>query len=468
MEEIEVLDLDNDIKNENKKEIKEEKNIKEEPSNNKDKKKEKKRLRKSEKIFLLINILVIFGIIAFYGYRTIHFYKLTHQEAENLTLRDKLTALTNIAYQNDGLYEKEGYFYYKGSMVNNYVSYSGRLFRIIDISDKGLRMIENDSSTNIVWAIDKDYKESIIKEWLDDYFKTLKDPDVYLVKNNWCNEKIDAKDYKCKETIEDYVGLLSTEDYLQAGGKNSYLNNDTYYWTINQDMDGKPLYVNKDGGINNIVNNNDSYYSYGIRPVITLSNEVSIISGDGSVNKPFIIENVGNAMLRENGVGSYVKYNNQDFRILKVEDDGILLIYDGVLEVERNFNDAIKYLNNDYLKDFKKEDLVKINYTIGEYNFGNKYNYKSENSKGSNYVTIPKIGDLFLNDYGDYWLNNISDKKLGLYYTIDDNKMFFGDLSGNKHKIRPIIKLNSEVVVTGGVGTSVDPLIVGDNDVEEN
>ena len=463
MEEIEILDLDDDIKKDN---IEEKKEFKKEVKEKN--KKEKKHLRKCEKIFLLINLLIVFGIIAFYGYRTIHFYKLTHQAAENMNLKDKLTALTNITYQNDGLYEKTGYFYYKGSMVNNYVSYSGRLYRIIDIDDKGIRMIDNETSTNIVWSIDKNYQESIIKGWLDDYFKTLKDPDIYLVKNNWCNEKIDAKNYKCNEKIEEYVGLLSTEDYLQAGGKNSFLNNETYFWTLNQDMDGKPLYINKEGGINNIISNEDSYYSYGIRPVITLSCEVSIINGDGSSNNPFVIENLGNAMLRENGVGSFVKYNNQDFRILKIEDNGVTLIYNGVLDVEKSFSDVIKYLNNDYLKSFNKDDLVKINYTISEYNLGNKYNYKSEYSKGSNYVTIPKIGDMFLNDFGDYWLNDLSDKKLGLYYTLDDNKMFFGDLSGNKHKIRPVIKVNSEMVVTGGSGTSIDPLIVGDNDVEEN
>ena len=49
--------------------------------------------------------------------------------------------------------------------------------------------------------------------------------------------------------------------------------------------------------------------------------------------------------------------------------------------------------------------------------------------------------------------------------------MFFSDLSSNKHAIRPIIKLNCEMVVTSGTGLKVDPLIVGEegeDDVEKN
>ena len=89
-------------------------------------------------------------------------------------------------------------------------------------------------------------------------------------------------------------------------------------------------------------------------------------------------------------------------------------------------------------------------------------------NKLSEYVTIPNIGDLFLTDYNDYWLNTISDNKLGLYYIIDENKMFFGDLKSNQHQIRPVIKLNVETVVSSGLGTKDKPLIIGDNNVEEN
>ena len=74
---------------------------------------------------------------------------------------------------------------------------------------------------------------------------------------------------------------------------------------------------------------------------------------------------------------------------------------------------------------------------------------------------------MFLNEYNNYWLNDYSDSKLGLYYIIDENNMFFSDLSSNTHKIRPIIKINLETVVSNGIGLKTDPLIVGDDSEEK-
>ena len=49
--------------------------------------------------------------------------------------------------------------------------------------------------------------------------------------------------------------------------------------------------------------------------------------------------------------------------------------------------------------------------------------------------------------------------------------MYFADLSSNKHYIRPIIKVNTEISVSDGNGMKNNPLIIGkeaDNDVEKN
>lgn len=473
-EDIEILDLDEEIIYPQKEVLIDKKVIDKRRKNNKtiinesevielkkkNIKKEKKKLSIGEKIFLTFSVLFILACFVFYGYRTYYYYHLTHDVVKNITLKEKLTSLGNITYQNDGLYEKDGYFYYKGSSVSNYLYYSGRLFRIIDINN-GIRLIEDETLTNLVWKIDSNYEKSIIHNWLKNYFNTLKDSDLYLKKNNWCNEKIDIENYDCKEMIEDYIGLISTKDYLQAGGKNSYLNNETYYWTINEDKDGNPLYINNEGNINNIYKKDDNYFSYGIRPVITLKEDIPFISGDGSKNNPYIIEELGKALLKDNSIGSFVKYNNDNYRILNVLDDGITLIYDGVLEIEKSYNDTIKYLNSEFIKNYDKSELVPINYSIDEYSLNSKYNINSKNNV-KNYITIPKIGDMFLNSYDNYWLNNYSDSKLGLYYIIDENKMFFADLKSNTHKIRPIIKLNIDTVVSSGLGTNDSPLIIGE------
>ena len=470
-EDIEILDLDEEIIY-TKKEVVIEKRIitnNNKEVSNKKSKKTKSKYGIGEKIFLIISILFILGSIVFYGYRTYYYYHKTHDVVKNITIKDKLTALNNLAYQNDGLYEDNGYFYYKGLDVNNYVYYSGRLFRIIDISN-GIRMIEQDTETNLIWGIDTDYSKSNIHKWLDSYLNTLKDYDIYLMKNEWCNEKIDLDNYQCNETINDYVGLLNIEDYMQAGAKNSYLNNETYFWTLNFDKNGNPLYINSEGNINNIYKKEDNYFSYGIRPVITLKSDISIISGSGSNEDPFIIEELGNALLKDNSIGSYVNYNERSYRILSIDDKGVELLANEVVDKDLEYDNVYKYLNNEFIKELTKEDLVKDNYDIKEYSLNNKYELTDKKTK-SNYVIIPSIGDLFLNDSNGYWLNNYSDSKLGLYYTLDENNMFFSDLKTNSHRIRPIIKLNIETVVSSGLGTKDKPLIIneeGDKDAKEN
>ena len=281
----------------------------------KEKRKYKKRIKKSEKIFVLLNIFVILVIIGYYAYRTIYYYKKEHHVEENITLKSKITKIDNITYQGDGLYEKDDYYYFKGNDVNNYVYYSGRLYRIIDINN-GIRMIEDNNITNLVWGMEERYNESLIHTWLNNYLNTLKDYEYYLQKNTFCNSLVDVEKYACEEKIEDYVGLISIEDYLLVGGKNSYLNNETYYWTLNKDKDSKALYINKEGSINNYSSSDDNYFSYGVRPVITLKEEISYIDGNGSKNSPYIIEELGSAMLKDNSVGNYVKYRDELFRII--------------------------------------------------------------------------------------------------------------------------------------------------------
>ncbi len=442
----------------NKKEIIEEEIeiIDDEPIN----KKTKNKLKKGEKIFIILNILVILLIIAYYAYRTVYYYKREHDNNKDITLKEKITRLENITYQNDGLYVNDDYYYFRGVDVDNYLYYSGRMFRIISISD-GIKMIEDNSVVNLVYGINSSYNESLIKKWLNNYFDTYKDADVYLMKNDWCNELVDVNNYKCKNNLNEYIGLINTKEYLDAGGVNSYLNNGSYYWTINYDSDNNGYFINKDGGINNIVSNNDNYHSYGVRPVITLSGDVLYQSGDGTITNPYILEGEA-ALLKDNSIGSYVKYNKELYRIINIDDDGVSLLLENELDVEKKYNEVSNYLNKEYIKKYNKDDLVKQKSITNIYNFDNKYNYLEEEDTIDEYIIVPKIGDMFVNNQNNFWLSSISDKKLKTYYIIDDNNMYFGDLNSNVHKIRPIIKLKSDKIVKEGNGMKDNPLVVGE------
>ena len=427
--------------------------------NIKRKKISERKLTRGEKLFLLANIIIILGLIGYYGYRAIYYYKREHQVEDKITLKEKITNIENITYKDDGLYEKNDYFFYKGKNVDNYVYYSGRMFRIISIKDD-IKMIEDDIVTNLVYGLDK-YDKSVIHEWLGNYLDTYKDYDIYLKESNWCNSSVDISNYNCNEYLNEYVGLISTKEYLDAGGQDSYLNNNSYFWTINY-HDDTPYFINNAGSINNYVKDNiNNYFSYGIRPVITISGNLLYLSGDGTRGNPYTIEEDTPSLIKNSSVGDYCNYNDMQFRVVNVDDTGVSLMLENDLEIEKSYDDAIKYLNNEFLAKFNKDDLVKQDMIVNLYNYENKYNYREEVKRSSNYIIIPKVGDLFINIKSNYWLSTLGDKKVEAYYFIDNNA-FYGDIKKNSHGVKPIIKVKGDLIIKDGNGTSIAPLVLGD------
>ena len=147
------------------------------------------------------------------------------------------------------------------------------------------------------------------------------------------------------------------------------------------------------------------------------------------------------------------------YRIMHIDEDGVSLILEDTLDVEKNYNDAIKYLNTEFIKNYNEDDLVKQDMITSFYGQDNKYDYKEEIKKEKVFIIMPKIGDLFVNNGDNYWINTLSDKKVNAYYIID-NGMFFGDLKDKVHKIKPIIKLKGDLIIKEGMGTKEVPFVL--------
>ena len=61
----------------------------------------------------------------------IHYYRIENPKIEDVkTLVELVTLGKNLTDNGDGLYHENDIYYYKGKNVNNYLKYSGRLFRI--------------------------------------------------------------------------------------------------------------------------------------------------------------------------------------------------------------------------------------------------------------------------------------------------------------------------------------------------
>ena len=191
----------------------------------------------------------------------------------------------------------------------------------------------------------------------------------------------------------------------------------------------------------------------------TLSGDLLYIKGDGTKNNPYIIEENTPSLLKNSSVGSFIQYKDMKYRIINIDETGVTLIFDKNLDIEKNYNDTIKYLNNDFLKGIDKNDLVEQELITNYYSQDNNYNYKEIIKNEKYYVTLPKIGDLFVNNGDKYWLNTISDKKINTYYIVD-NGMFFGDLKSAVHTVKPCIKLKLDLIIKDGIGTEDVPFVL--------
>lgn len=434
-----------------------------------EKKKKNKSFKKWEKVFIGISSILVIIIMGIYGYRLVYYYKLEHPDVIDNSLRTKVIK-TGTVYTGDGLYtfDQEEY-YYKGQDVNNYVWYSGRLWRIISINDLGIRMITADSQGSVVWAINGEYGDSNIKKWLEEeglFLNSLGNYQDYLVPNDYCIDKFELNNVTCNNYINSYVGLLSVSEYLRANGRDSYLNNKEYFWLMNTSVGNRAYYVFSEGGINNETSMNETYYSYGIRPVVVLNKDVDYYGGDGTLESPYQINMNSNEMLKSKSIGEYLKINDNLYRIQNKQDGQVMLIMDGLVknkekEVKYNYSKGINYLNNDFYKTLPKDKLVKCNFNTGNYGKKSNYDFMNVSKKTVNgYIGIPSIGELFTVGFDNYWLYNSYDENNSLQYKNNNDGRIIADDKNNKNSLRAVMCVRDDIVLDEGTGLIDSPYIL--------
>ncbi len=419
-------------------------------------------------IFIIISGVILFTILLIYSIRFIHFYKIEHTGimADN-TLVNKIITNNKIV-NNNGLVINGDKYIFKGEVKNNYVLYSGYLFRIVGINeDKTIKLVTDDITTSLVWSYDKNYEESYIKQYLEEkFYETLINPKDYLATEDWCIDEIAKKYDACKNKLKANVGLLTYNDYVLANSNNSYLNINKYWWTMNSSQDNKVWYVFSEGGINDASYDDNTYYSFGVRPSINLKADTSYISGDGTKNDPYIIDNS-----TELNVGSYVTYSNYTWKVISKKDTLKLVMTDCLKQgdecIEYNFSSSTNnydqtkyyslanYLNNSFIYNLDSTHLVKGTWYTGEYGASSNYDYNNIYTDS----VEAKVGilDIVENNKSNTFTLNKTGK---LLYSLNEN----GSLSEvdvtEELFVYPVINLDLEYQVTGGTGTLEDPFII--------
>ncbi len=427
-------------------------------------------------------------------------YKVTY------TIRDKgynkttITRTITVARNLTDVVQKETDTsnYYKGIDPNNYLLFSGMLFRIVGVnSDGSVKIITQNNIANSNYGNEgNDFDNSNIKEWLNNYFYYKIHDKSYLKEDSvWCTDTIsdiNTISNDCASYSTSPVGLISVSDYnLSKNETGTYLNTITEYWLINRQNNrfGYIHLLMKKTGID--INN--SIGISGVKPSMVLKSNLYILSGDGSINNPYYLgdykEASNNDLLNTRLIGEYVSYFGMGFRITDIDNEGnIRLTSTGYLKNNttgnyiyssyENEDKIIKFnpsqegniaykLNNQHLDFIDDSLIISHKFELPVYSVSQKYSEYSTSTFEAK-VSIPASYEMFsaaneqMTGQANYWLLDYVDdnhafminSSNGKTFTIDSNSLY----NSNGFKIQFYISKNTKI--KSGKGTSLNPFII--------
>ena len=446
-------------------------------------------------VLVTLNVLVLLLIVAFYGTRMIKYYLKENGKSND---KDNIVLLVDTVLKKQsyvdltkGLIfdEEKNEYRYLGEVDDNYLEYSGILYRIIGIDkEKNIKVISDKSVTMMYSGLEKGYDKSYVNKWLNYdkdvsgsgvYENNIKESVNYLSSTYYCEDIIDdIKNITCDKNTTNYkITLLSLYDYYKAGGKSSFLNNGETFYLGTLNKDNHNYYITSDGEVSI---NEISTKTYAVRPVITIISSSVLLSGKGTKDDPYKILEIKPSTLEDTTINTYVSFSNQVFKVIDNSTDATKVALNGV--IKENDIDVVKsfggknnkysnskntvgyYLNNTYLKTLDSKNIIKSNWYIGALSLDNLDYSNEKNTKVNLSVGMLSLGDMFVGD-----INNVLTLSRGIesdqiINVINKEGNFYGDFITSKYNVRPALYLNNELKITGGNGTFDAPYELGVSD----
>ena len=140
--------------------------------------------------------------------------------------QDQDTLITKIVKngfgQGGSTFTTHDLTFVKGNNPNNYVWYSGKMWRIVEYSNYNIKLVTDDIITLLPRNVENNikYADSDVDKWLKNIFlPTLKDPNVYLVDALWDVSKTsNISDFpNDSENVTRKVGLLNSFEAYNIG-----------------------------------------------------------------------------------------------------------------------------------------------------------------------------------------------------------------------------------------------------------
>ncbi len=425
----------------------------------------------------------------------------------------------NGACKTDGsTYQYMGGCYIKGNPNNNYIWYSGFLWRIMGINADGtVRMITDENVTAIPWGEEgsaQNWDNSYAKDWLNNYFYPRLKGNNIIKETTWCSETTSSSSARttCSNNLSNVpvkVGLITIDEYNLAGGENSYLNIGQVQWTMTPYSSSDAWRVFISGSASNY----PVYNTYGLRAVINVNSDVTITSGNGTLgatwssqSAPYIlnedksVEITGKLNEKATG-GEYVLFAGRKYRVVDKDSNGnTKLILDGYYEETSGTPYDMSYgsnntfstttgigqkLNTDVLdwlvssNDIENRNKLVNNYIWyqNDFDIGNDYNISlnEESPTRSIQATVGliRVGEMLsgqsnsiltkgytsassYNNATTYWTMTPNTNSSSAWYVNNLGYANYYSVSYT-YGLRAVIVVNSDVTITSGNGTWSSP-----------
>ena len=417
--------------------------------------------------------------------------------------------------------EEDGITYISGtaSCINfNYVWYSGKLWRITAIYPDGtMKMITDDAVTAISYGSNVNFytdseNKSYMYQWLnEDFLDTLYNYENIIVTDSKWNT-LTTKDISTKitegaegvTTTTSPVGLLNSYEYYMSykntSSSSGYLHIGYFWWLLNP-------YSTSDVWSDS--NRYSPASSNGVRPSVNLKSGIPLSGGSGTKTDPYTIAGdkeeitLGTTLLNTRSSGEYVKFNNELYRIVSIENEITKINKnDYVRDTSNNvltkkFSTSVTYgggTSDDYwdyylndtwynsLDTSYKNMIVESTYYISSHDELSSYKNSicatasstvttkdcaKTTSTWTGLVGLPRYGEMFASQQGSGYSSSTNIWLMNPYSTSYVWRVHYYGYSfrselTNTYGGRPSINLKSNIKITGGKGIKDNPFEISE------
>lgn len=372
---------------------------------------------------------------------------------------------------------------YVGKVTNNYIKFSGMDFRIVGIVDGNVKIVAADDVANVNY--------SDLDEWLKYYYEHInKDSKDYVVKTKYCNDTLtDTSTKECsKYTNEKNVYILSVQDINKATDENgnSYLYPETIDWVANAKTNKEGWTTREyfsDSTLKYMEFSKD--YNFGIRPVLTIKGDALITSGDGTSEKPYMIDDydIGKSGDKVNTrlSGEYIEYSNMLWQIIETTDSSLTKVIsyntmtvDSLSDISyplgetKNMYNPTKKGNIGYIINQKASDAIDEKYFVKNkievpiYKTLATYKGTSSTKKYNVKFHAPNMYEMHTarnsNTQRSYWLMNSSSEEFRRYIVSEIGVVFYQkEGTPTDAGTRIVGYLDKDCQIVQGQGTKDNP-----------